>query len=364
MTPGRLSGEVVYLYAFDVANEIRLGRAAELLSAKPVPFAVRSERTAPRSQPIARPLEVEPATPATGLGGRPIRPLVRVYEVGVVSVSVRVALEADGLAELMPFHHPALDDGRPLDALARGLCEEVCRRLDGCLVKPGPVSDPEAYTAFCLTDLGGEPDTNRWLADRQREAAGLLADTDPTRLSDAQVAEVLRLRRSFENADLVVIDWDAALVVDLTGYPEDVLLVLELANLQLEEFRWIDRTLDGYMDRAYDELGRPRWPLGTGSGAALRTLRRLRIDLAKLADEATHVTKFIGDWHLARVHLMARERFHLDQWRASVEDRLGQLDRLYTVAHNELHERRMLWLEVVIVALFVIDVLALFLWKT
>lgn len=75
------------------------------------------------------------------------------------------------------------------------------------------------------------------------------------------------------------------------------------------------------------------------------------------------MTKFVGDWHLARVHRLARERFHLDQWRASVERRLGQLDQLYTLAHNELYERRMLVLEVAIVLLFVIDVLALFLWK-
>ncbi len=43
---------------------------------------------------------------------------------------------------------------------------------------------------------------------------------------------VLRLQRSFANTDLVVVDWDAALVVDLAGGAEDVLFVLELANLQ------------------------------------------------------------------------------------------------------------------------------------
>ena len=186
----------------------------------------------------------------------------------------------------------------------------------------------------------------------------LLADFDPARLSDAQVAEVLRLRRSFENADLVVIDWDAALVVDLDGYAEDVLFVLELANLQLEEFRWMDRYLDGYLEQAYADLGR-RWALGTR--AVLTSLRRLRVDLARLADEVTHITKFVGDWHLARVYLLARERFHLDQWRASVAERLGQLDQLYTFVRGELYDRRMFWLEVVIVVFFAADLLILLL---
>jgi hypothetical protein len=62
-------------------------------------------------------------------------------------------------------------------------------------------------------------------------AAGLLTATPGDRLSGTQVGEVLRLRRSFEIGDLAVIDWKAAVVVELDGDLGDVLFVLELANL-------------------------------------------------------------------------------------------------------------------------------------
>ena len=52
----------------------------------------------------------------------------------------------------------------------------------------------------------------------------------------------------------------------------------------------------------------------------LRQLRRFRVDVAKLTDEVTHITKFFGDWYLAGVYLGARDRFYLNQWRASVEN--------------------------------------------
>jgi hypothetical protein len=291
--------------------------------------------------------------------------LVRVYDVGVITVTVRVPFERAALAELIPFHAPAIDDGRALDVVARHHYTEARNRLAEALVRPGPEVEPEAYTVFCLTHLGGERDANRWLTEHERAVAGLLTETPGERLSDAQVADVVRLRRSFENSDLVVIDWDAALVVELNGSAEDVLFVLELANLQLEEFRWMDRALDGYLERAYADLNRRRWwPLGLGGAAAvLRALRRLRVDLARLADEVTHATKFVGDWHLARVYLLARERFHLDQWRASVGERLGELDRLYTTARADLYDRRMLVLEVVIVVFFAVDLILLFLRK-
>ena len=356
---GELRGEVVYLYAFDVANEIRLGRAAELLAGRAAPFAARPDRPTPRSAPVSQPLAVEPPTPTARLNGGPARLLVRVYGVGVVGVTVRVAFTRDSPAALVPFHTPTLDDGRPLVGLAREQCDEMCRALGDALVRAGERTEPEAYTVFTLTHLGGERDANRWLDDHRRGAAGLLTRTPGERLSAAQVADVLRLRRSFENTDLAVIDWDAALVVDIGGSADDVLFVLELANLQLEELRCMDRALDGHLERAYADLARPRWAPG-GTAAVLRSLRELRVDLARLADEVTNSTKFVGDWHLARVYLLARERFHLDQWQASVAQRLGELDRLYTTARGDLYDRRMLLLEVVIVVFFAVDLLILF----
>src|SRR5262249_61359996 len=110
---------------------------------------------------------------------------------------------------------------------------------------------------------------------------------------------------------------------------------------------------------AYDDVERRRLPLFGGASKTLRFLRRLRVDVAKLTDEVTHITKFFGDWYLARVYLGARDRFYLDQWRASVEQRLGQLDQLYSVVHTEINERRMFWLEVIIVIFFAIDLLAI-----
>jgi hypothetical protein len=157
----------------------------------------------------------------------------------------------------------------------------------------------------------------------------------------------------------VVIDWGASLVIDLTGYVDDELYVLELANLQLEEFQVMDRALDRYLDRAYGDLERRPFSLWGVTSPVLAKLRRFRVDLTRLADEVTHITKFFGDWHLARVYLAARERFYLEQWRSSVEQRLAQLDQLYSVVQAEVNERRMLWLEIIIVVLFVIDVTAL-----
>jgi hypothetical protein len=181
----------------------------------------------------------------------------------------------------------------------------------------------------------------------------------PRTLSEAHIGEVLRLQRSYAKTDLVVIDWDAALAVDLGGYFDDVLYVLELANLQLEEYRAIDQRLDRHLDRAYDDLSRGRYGVFGTYSKTLSKLRLFRVDVTRLNDEVTNITKFFGDWYLARVYLGAAERFYLSQWRKSVEDRLGQLDQLYTVVNADINNRRMTWLELLIVIFFAIDLLML-----
>ena len=318
------------------------------------------DRTLPKDMPLYKPLAIEPPALSAQLNGATVRLLIRIYDVGVVTVMMRVAFEADTLGDLMPFHNPKLENGLTLDTVALKLCAEVCDNLKDSIVGrtefPPP---PEAYTVFCLTDLGGVMDANVWLAEQRRAAAGLLTETVGEKLSESQVAEVLRIQRSFENTDLVVIDWDAAMVVDLSGYVDDVLYALELANLQLEEFRIMDQRLDKYLDRAYEDLERRPMTLFGAANKTLRHLRRFRVDVAKLTDEVTHITKFFGDWHLARVYLGARDRFYLDQWRTSVEQRLAQLDKLYSVAHAEVNEQRMMWLEIIIVIFFAIDLLIL-----
>ncbi len=352
-----MTGEVVYLYAFDVANEIITPRVQEILSEKPFAFEIRQDRTLPKDIPLYRPLAIVPPPLNAPLHGAQVRLLVRIYNVGVVTIMMRAPFESKDLGELMRFHNPRLEDGVALDKIAVELCTKVCDSLAGSVIgrneSPQP---PEAYTVFCLKELDRAKDANVWLAEHRRDVAGLLTETAPQNLSEPQVSEVLRIQRSFENTDLAVIDWDAALVVDLSGYVDDVLYALELANLQLEEFRVMDQRLDAYLDQAYEDVGRHGWTVFGVANKTLRHLRRFRVDVAKLTDEVTHITKFFGDWHLARVYLGARDRFYLDQWRSSVEQRLAQLDKLYSVVHTEVNEQRMLWLEIIIVVFFAVDI--------
>ena len=139
-----MKGEIVYLYAFDVANEIVTDTISDRPSDQPLPFERETHRTFPKDVPLYKPLAIKPPPLGASLGGRPVGLLVRVYEVGVVSIVMRVPFEVESLEELRHFHKPVLEDGLTLDAAARRLCAEVGWKLKDVLVESSAASEPEA----------------------------------------------------------------------------------------------------------------------------------------------------------------------------------------------------------------------------
>jgi uncharacterized Rmd1/YagE family protein len=78
-----------------------------------------------------------------------------------------------------------------------------------------------------------------------------------------------------------------------------------------------------------------------------------------LSDELSNITKFFGDWHLARIYKGLSDRFHLGDWHHTIDQKLQTLDDLYQILRTDQTNRTMLLLEVTIVLLFIIDLVVL-----
>jgi hypothetical protein len=189
-------------------------------------------------------------------------------------------------------------------------------------------------------------------------AALLTQESDLNRLSAQEADETTSRALSYYEDDLVVVDWDAALVIDEKGHFEETLYIMEVANLQLAELEAYDRLLDSVLERSYRDLRiqplRSRWEI-------LNDLREIRIDLARMSDELSNITKFFGDWHLARIYQTIAARFHLPEWHHTIDQKLQTLDNFYQLFKHDQTNRWMLILEFTIVLLFIIDLLVLFL---
>ncbi len=335
--PSHFTGEVVYLYAFDLAYEMSRDPVVRLLDEPVAEFVIGSSKRAPRQLLFYRPRTVRlPSLERLGpLGPVRLERIVKLLPVGAVSITVRMPFKVASLDELIPFHDVRFADGVWLYDEVRALVEDIRKELEPVLIKPVEhLGDEEAYTVFCLngplmTPDGKEMPAEQWLAAHRREVAALLTEElDPTRLSEQEVTESTGRSLSYYNRDLLVIDWDAALLVDEPKFFDESLYVMELANVQLAELEAYDRLLDAVVDRSYRDISARRAHLRQNIRVE-RELREYRIDLARLSDELSNITKFFGDWHLARLYQALSDRFHLADWHRSIDEKLKTLDDLY-----------------------------------
>ena len=365
-TDPRYRGEVVYIFAFDVAYEMIRQPVRELLGQPVAQFAVDSSRRNPKHLFFYRPQMVRlPPLERTGPQG-PVRleRIIKLLPVGAISITVRVPFEAEHVEELVAFHDLQFRNGSLSDEV-RQLAEEVRHELAAHYIRPvAQLAEEEAYTVFCLeapmrTADGAPSRTEDWLKAHRRTVAGLLTqENEPSRLSHQESTESTDRYLSYYENDLAVIDWDAALIVDERKNFDETLHILELANLQLAELEAYDRLLDDALERAYRDVSAQ--PIrGRSRSNALRELREIRIDLERFSDELSNITKFFGDWHLARIYENVAARFHLGDWHRTIDGKLKTLADLYQLLNYDRTNRWMLSLELTIVLLFIIDLVIL-----
>jgi hypothetical protein len=289
---------------------------------------------------------------------------IKLLPVGAISITFRVPFAVPQIEDLVVYHDLQFSNGS-LHNEVRQLAEDVRRDLASHYVRPvAQLAEEEAYTVFCIesplvAENSAPLPAETWYRASRREVASLLTqEPDPDHLSKQEADESTGRFLSYYDHDLVVVDWDAALILDERRHFDETLHVMELANLQLAELEAYDRILDDALERAYRDLSAR--PTGIRAGT-LRELREIRIDLARFSDELSNITKFFGDWHLARIYQNISARFHLADWHRTIDDKLQTLDNLYELLDHDRTNRWMLMLEVTIVLLFIVDLVMLFL---
>lgn len=360
----RYTGEVVYVYAYDVAYEMSRQPVRELLGQPVAQFVVDASKRSPRHLFFYRPQMVRlPPLERIGPNGAVrVERAIKLLPVGAISITVRVPFAVSQIEDLVAYHDLQFSNGSLHEEVGR-LAEEVRRELAPYYVRPVThLAEEEAYTVFCiqsplLAEDGTSLRAENWLKSQRREVASLLTqEPDIDHLSKQEADESTGRFLSYYEHDVVVVDWDAALIVDEPQNFDETLYVMELANLQLAELEAYDRILDDALDHAYRDLSRR--PV-RGRATILRELREIRVDLARFSDELSNITKFFGDWHLARIYENIAARFHLGDWHRTIDDKLQTLDDLYQLLHHDQTNRWMLILEVTIVLLFIIDLVVL-----
>ncbi|GAC1613690.1 MAG: hypothetical protein NVS9B12_14820 [Vulcanimicrobiaceae bacterium] len=348
-----------FFYLFDVADSIDLASlrtvAGEGVMAAPLPYR-------PHISPGYLQFPVPPLVarlPDRALHSSTAATRVKFYDYGVVSVRLSIPYEGDW-SGLLDLAH-SLRQGETLAAAAQATLEPVVAELASVLDDPHPFLI-EDYLIVQVNEFVPRQSAETLLRTYGADIARLLLN-EQAALSSSEVEESLRARFTYFDDDLVVIQWDTALVYDRPESAEAIEDILEFANSQLVELRTYDAQLDRELDDIY--AAKPVRAVGSifGRKAAEQaaTLRYLIVDVLELIDRSSNALKIIGDAYYARIYRAAATRLGLADWQKQVDAKLASVGDVYRFLSDQAKNSRDEFLEIVIIFLILLEVVIGFL---
>jgi hypothetical protein len=355
--PGQIvTGTLHAFIGFDWGEEIDLEVAGRSIPAEPEEL-VRRRRTPSsfgyRPSPLRIPLPPQ-SEQLPSLGQCDISAEATLFDFGGVSVALKLpfALSAPALTHLAGW----LAQPEPLIQKARTLLVPLFEKLQSAIHKPmWKETFSEEFFVFQFPAEEVLAANGSLKVDRHWLAALLRLDEGP--LSDAEVEESLGRSLSYSPSDLLIPDWASAVLVDQDC--EETLQVIEFANLQLLEYRFIDSRLDDDMRTAYRSIGRLTrgWlPFWRSHGRRLRIVGELKVEAEQWFERTGNALKLVGDQYLARAYHRLAERFHLKEWEESIVRKLGAIEGIYRVLADQAATYRAEFLEIIVILLIILEI--------
>jgi len=358
-TPGpRIAGHALVFFAFDIGFQVDLDAAEPLVRQATRRRVVRARRPAPvwfdYSPP---PLRLDVGGDPVLAGDRPVEPSaeVLVYDFGAAQITYRIPLP-ETLDDL-PALSASLFQHAGLEADARERVRRVLDTIRPAVERPKLGDAMEDYVVFAVTSWEDQGLPADLLHDHRSLLASVI-EAESAQLSDEQAGRVTGASMSYSTSDLAIVDWNAAVLLDPA--PEDVIAVLQHANIELLELRILDQELDEILDHADETLAalaRSRlWP-GFASSRMLRRFASVQTDAAVMFEGVNNAIKLLGNQYLARFYRLTANRLDLPAWQASVQRKLDATESLYQKMSDATSTRRLETLEWVIIILIAVSIL-------
>lgn len=344
------------IFVFDIGQSIDLNHAERLITTVTQRELIRHRRRAPQSfQYSPAPLRMTQEHAVLRVGAFETRPSVDsvLYDFGAMTVIFNIGVE--GPFERLEQLSVDLYDNADLKSAARVVAQRLAGSIGPAIAKPDVTAFIEDYAIYEIGELAPVHDVHVLLAARREQIARILRSENQP-LSEQEISDALACRASYGRDDLTIIDWNAAMILDRDT--EDVRSVLEFANVELLEMRFLDHQLDRALDESYRVLTRR---VGAGlllsdHRRAMQRIGRMQVDGTVLFEGVNNALKLLGDQYLARVYRLASERLHVPDWDAGILRKLSSLESIYAKLSDAASIRRMELLEWIIIVLIAVSI--------
>ncbi len=344
------------LFAYDVGLSVDLDRAERVIGAEKTRERISHRRRVPpyfqyEPAPIRVTYECDSVSIAGHASERRVDAVV--YDFGAISVTYRFQL-GQSLDDLLALSD-ALYDNRMLLVASRQVVEQLIGMIRPAIARPRIADFVEDYAIYQIASCAPQTGLDALMATYGAQLAQILR-CERVELSQQEIDDALSCRISFGAEDLALLDWHGALIFDKDA--DDARMVLEYANVELLELRYLDQQLDDALEQSYGALARRTWhsPLFHRPHTSLRRIAEFQMDNALLFEGVNNALKLIGDQYLARVYRAAAQRLHLNDWDASILRKLNTLESMYEKVSSVTAHWRAEVLEWIIIILIAISI--------
>ena len=350
------SGKILIYRLYDVAHEINLPGVEERLHAE-------ARRLKIERKPFSKALEF--ANPPvvfqlksiewdSGVRRHPVNIHGKAYDFGVLSIILEIPVQNVTLSEFEEIAS-VVSKSETLKEVSRNHLNQTISALDSTIVGYNLSRFEEDYTVFFMGAL--EPalsaedfllqcDVSRLLCGEQKILSSRIKD------------DLLQYRYSYFEDDLVILNWDNALMIEPSGSME-IADILEFANAQLLELRYYDDVVDrelGSIQRDISEKGAPSiWKIKKYERLAAEVMKTIA-ELMGITEKIDSALKVTEDVYYAKIYLAALRLFRVKDWEGSIKKKLDIASNTYDMLYREIATKRTELLELVIVILIILEI--------
>jgi hypothetical protein len=347
----------------DVGDSVNLEEVAKILQSRDPrrgPTILRGPDPAAGAGVILRhePLDVR-------LGGVECGPFTtdvraRIFDFGAIAIRFTFSLDDPTPEGLVEVANRLAAESHSFDIQARNQWAALARQIQKAVVpweEEPPAELAEDFTVFVLPC-----DLDSPLLSDSILAHVLLGEPITRKLAPTTEQDVARRKIRYYEDDLVLVDYDTAIIVDKED-PADLVDIFEIASAQLLELRFYDAMLSRSMERLLRDVRRARtttWLVRSPFRELARRAAILALELGEMTDRLERAITLVGDTYSAVIYREAAVRFRLAETRTSVREKVSIIDRLSEALGYEIHARRDLVLEMLVVFLIALEIVIAF----
>jgi hypothetical protein len=351
-------GKILVYRVFDIGSEVDLDKVETLFQDKKLKERFKLDRKHNMSLIISSsPLSVHLGSFEIRLLDKivPAELIAKVWHFGTVSLCFQLPI-AEGTSWLELLKTASwIENDEEIEIFARTKAKEFQNDIRSAIPVMTEWSINEDYVTYFIQELEGMKFPMATLAEKVDIPALILAETKDV-LSDSIKKGILENTFQYSRDDLVVVDWNSALVVEPTG-SLDVPLVIEFALNQLLEMRYYDDLLDQRLNTLYNEVvGRKKGLFSNKYSRLAEEASQIYLEISEIVENVENSFKTVGDFYLATIFRASSKRFRFDDWQRSINDKLGNLAEVSKLLHSEVNESRNQTMEMIIVILIAIEV--------